>query len=247
VILVGLALFLFVLVSQVIRDGGAAVSWYRRTYDSRSVEYARLAQLHSDLKLAAFDEQLGPPLYQSHSSDHHWTQYLFQRRNYWVQALTENGGDTVRAFAVTTCDQSFTPSFYEFGRKIVLNRSHVADLHSGLPLVSFHWTVPADQPPWFYTMVGGSHVDNFQSFALGEDAACGVNAARIRWKPPRGKNYFQGTVALGRISKPFAQSLVTNTFAEWGPSQAYWPSKSFPIGVDEVRVVALSNSSPPSR
>jgi hypothetical protein len=94
VILVGLALFLFVLVSQVIRDGGAALSWYRRTYDWRSVEYARLAHLHSDLTLAAFERQRGPPLYESHSLDQHWTQYLFQRRSYWVQAITANGADT---------------------------------------------------------------------------------------------------------------------------------------------------------
>lgn len=246
VILVGLVLFLFVLVSQAIRDGGAALSWYRRTYEWRSVEYARLAHLHSDLTLAAFEKQLGDPLYETQSYDHRWTQYLFQRRTYWVQAITVNGGNTVGAFAVTTCDRSFQPTFYAFGGRIVLNRSHLADLREVGP-ASFEYTLPADESPWFYAMIGGARASNFQSFAWGEDGACPSVPPGPRFKPGKGMSPYQGQVALRRVSETFSQSLVVNTFAEWGPTELSWPSKSFHIGVDEFRVHALSNSSPPHR
>jgi hypothetical protein len=149
---------------------------------------------------------------------------------------------------VTTCDPSFQPTFYAFGAKVVLIRSHVADLRAGDPVVSFQYTIPADEAPWFYGVIGGSRADNNQSFALGEDAACGVDVrGGIRFKPPKGMNPYQGRVALGRVSQSFSQSLVTNTFAEWGPSQDSWPSKSFHIGLDEISQVSLSNSSPPPR
>jgi hypothetical protein len=220
--------------------------WYRRTYDWRSVEYGRLAHLHSDLTLAAFEQQLGPPLYESHSRDHNWTQYLFQRRSYRVQAITASHGNTVRAFAVTTCDRSFRPTSYVLGAKVVLDQSRLADLRPRDPSVSFQYTIPADDAPFFYAVTGGSRADNFQSFALGEDAACGIDLRRFHLNLPEGMK-FQGNVPLRRISKPFAKSLVTNTFAEWGPTQFFWPSKSFHIGIDEISVEALSNSSRPTR
>jgi hypothetical protein len=246
VLLAGLALFLFVTIGQAINVGRSATNWLHDTYDWRPAEYARLGRLHSDFTLAAFESELGPPLFEDESYDHRWTEYLFRRRGYWVQALTRRGGDTVGAFAVTACDRSFHPTFYAFRTKVVLNRSRLADFH-GDPFTSFTYTIPADVLPWFFVTTGGGRVSNFQSFAWGADGACwSLNyVAYIPFHPGKGMNEFQGRIRLAKLPKKFARALVIDTFAEWGPKEFAWPNSSFHIGVDEFHLNALSTSAGP--
>ena len=97
--------------------------------DWRQQEYAKLGQLRGGLTLERFREQLGVPLFVTVSKDGLFTEYLFQRRDYWVQAVTDASG-TVQLMSVTSCSNDFQPSFEAFSGPgpIVLNRSRFSDV-----------------------------------------------------------------------------------------------------------------------
>jgi hypothetical protein len=210
--------------------------------DWRKHEYAILAGLHSDQTVARFDQVLGAPLFKRVSQDRRWLELAYQRRGYWVQAVTpqHTTTGTVAFFAVTACSSTFEPTFkLPGGTPITLNQTTLASVRVEVP-PEYRYIVPADAGPDLMEFAIGPHASDFKSYAWGLNNACGTAPSAVTARPvidlaSRCRCYIaSGPVTrLPKAVRRVRRVLVVNTFAEWGPVQnSPWP-RSVWIGVDE--------------
>ena len=210
--------------------------------DWRIHEYALLAGLHSDQTVARFDEVLGAPLFRRVSQDGRWIELAYQRRGYWVQAVTprRNTSGTVAFVAVTACSTEFQPTFtLPGGTPIKLNRTTLAQVRADIA-PEYRYVLPADRGPNVMEFVVGPHFWNFKSFAWGLNGVCGapltqVAGATIEHLALKCRCFIVTgeTDRLPKRDRRFRKDVVVNTFAEWGPVENRdWP-RSIWLGVDE--------------
>ncbi len=231
---------------------GTAVYFGYREYNGhfrwREGEYEKLAALHSDFTLARFEEKLGAPTYERSSEDGKWTEYLFHGRDYWVQAISKTGSETVGFYAVTACSPEFKPEFrLPGGDAVTFHRSTLASLRRNA--FWYRYEVGISTRPTFIELTGGSHALNFKYFGWGFSAACRENEPDF-FVGVLGPYLGGKTGGIGELPKQIrklGQTLTVNTFAEWGPTEGDIISGGWPehmsVGIDQILIGAAENES----
>ncbi|MFI8235016.1 ETEC_3214 domain-containing protein [Streptomyces sp. NPDC085900] len=242
-------------VGAVITTAESITQWYNRHYKWQEEEYGRLSTLRAGFLFQKFREQLGQPSY-SAPLVKNFRQYTFQRRGYWVDAIT-NPGETVVAYAVTSCRSDFNPTFtYPAGgahsRKMVLNKSTLSEILSGNSNVQKMRIAPAvaTNRAYVFIVLAGGNPTKYRQFAAGMNDTCKWHSkgskipmvdAWAQWalenpKPPGANTETFDISALDRSARVLAAQSIPNTYAETAPFVdilALYPDQ---IGVDRIAV-----------
>ncbi|MFD0396110.1 ETEC_3214 domain-containing protein [Streptomyces nogalater] len=151
--------------------------WYQQHFNWQAGESAKLAKLHAGYTLAKFEELLGLPSIQvslGKTGLGNLTQNSFQPRSeYWVDAVTDSRNQVV-AYAVTSCDSGFNPSFtYWDGRRnrtVSLNKTPFSSaLHMGT--LKAHYS-PTLAPHYYFAIQHWSALTINRSYAAGVTNLC---------------------------------------------------------------------------
>jgi hypothetical protein len=143
------------------------------TPDWRADEYAKIDQLRGGLSLDYFKHVLGTPIFVTASDDGQYTQYLFRRRDYWVQAVGNPAG-AVALMAVTSCDEMFRPVFHRFPASsaeftVTLNETMMAELG---PPSDLHYFIGITANTYFYDEYYGANPGDYKTVWFGINDAC---------------------------------------------------------------------------
>lgn len=122
-IIVGLLLVAAVMTALQVIAGtiSSGIESARNRIDWRRPVYESLQSLAAGFSVEKFDEVLGAPVFVRRHE--RWTERSYQGRDHWVQAVVNSEG-VVDFYAVTSCEDSFRPSFtlpYS-GREVRLRR-----------------------------------------------------------------------------------------------------------------------------
>jgi len=196
------------------------------TWFWRGGEYDKLTALRAGFDLRYFEDRLGPPFASRTSNG--YRENGFTGRNYWVQTVSRRG--TVELYAVTSCDQSFHPTFTIAGTniEIELNRDHLADvLPEGDP--AFDYSIGASAPSLFYDAIYGGTGSFYKTTLWGLSSLCGFPKGLSM--PNLGRKQSGFTSALDHKGDEFQSQAVVNTFAETAPAIAGNQPSNFGIGL----------------
>ncbi|MFI0781159.1 ETEC_3214 domain-containing protein [Streptomyces sp. NPDC021212] len=208
-----------------------ANGWYDSHFgdDWRREEYGRLSKLRAGYIFDKFREQLGQPSYRS-SLSAGFVQNSFQRRDYWVDAVTK--GDVVVAYAITSCSKDFNPIITVPGdnpmrKKVILNKSTLADMLAD-PFeeeklrVGSRGTANSYVFMTFYNGNGGK----YREYAVGLNDVCDWNPndrylhnswSGWFWSNMKVKRKSEWDFNLPSLNKPgrvLAAKSLANTYAE---------------------------------
>ena len=198
------------------------------TWFWRGGEYDKLTSLRAGFDLRYFEDQLGPPFTSRVSGG--YRESGFKGRGYWVQAVSRHG--TVELYAVTSCDESFHPTFTVAGSdvEIELNRDHFADvLPEGDP--AFDYSIGASAPSLFYDAIYGGTGGFYKTTLWGLSSLCGFPKGLD--VPNLGRNHSGYTSRLDHEGDEFQRRAVVNTFAESAPAVAGTQPSNFGIGLGD--------------
>lgn len=250
VLIVGLLLFLLASAADLGERVTAAWGWYDDRFEWRDDEYSKLQQLHSDLTLERFEEVLGAPWFRVASEDRRWMEHTFKGRDYWVQAVTRRGSGTVSLYAVTSCSESFRPTFHlADGTRITLNGSTLASVQPKLAfdLRTDYFFPAATANMRFLEEAYGGNPGNYKGFVWGYNDACGdpphltqdeVDAVFDGETPQPGGLYGlrRSVTELAVPLRSLRKRVVVNTFAEWGPTEYFRMGVPFQVGIDRILI-----------
>lgn len=235
-------------VAILVGAGYVVHGWLNDEFRWRDHEYEKLAALHSDFTLARFVEQLGAPVFQRQSPNQKWTEYLFRGRDYWVQAISRIGSQTVGFYAVTACSREFGPEFrLPDGEVVALQRSTLASLRH--EAFEYMYTSGASTRPSFIEFTGGSHAVNFKHFGWGFNGACSGALPLAGGDFAMLSDFLGGKRGgIGDLSEDvleLGRDITVNTFAEWGPTEGFFAAGGWPagmsVGIDEIMIGAAEN------
>ena len=237
------------LISSAITIFGAArasADYYYEHIGWRTAEYKKLDELRAGMNVERFVTELGPAVFVRASPSpvrvgwtprtHVLVESIFRGRGYWVQAIHDEVG-TVWLMAVTSCDESFTPTFQPHSKPpVTLQRTTFAQISpNGNGLRARYFLSAATANSYFYEEAPDINPANYQTFAWGINDACRGWADRI----PR-----DAVVALmdSRLHtetnltsgvQAFRTTAVVNTYVSttvMASPDAIW--ETFPFGVD---------------
>ncbi|MFD9091945.1 ETEC_3214 domain-containing protein [Streptomyces collinus] len=216
--------------------------WYQQHFDWQSGEYAKLAKLHAGYTLGKFQEQLGRPSIQvaiSKTSAGNLTQNTFQpRSDYWVDAVTDPRNRVV-AYAVTSCNPVFNPSFTywdgEQSRTVSLNRTPFSSVLSSVrdigTVKAFY--SPTLAPHYYFAIRPASSISINRSYAWGLTNLCQWKAIRSTHSSTAWNDWFirdwrrfnTGGNALlmpakevDKAGRELMSDYAVNTYAETDPT-----------------------------
>ena len=252
-------------ISAVVVVGSAALDvghWYEQTFDWRDHEYDTLTRLHAGFTDRAFEAALGTPVFDRRSDNGRFRERTFQRREYWVQTVSQEDG-TVVLYAVTVCDGRFHPSFAIPGEAAGYRSATVelgvsrftSVLRSGeskFTRLDFFGTV-ATANQRFLEILGGGNPTNYKTYVWGLNDICGdwyqqyerlVRGARI---PSRVDQSYRGVAARAPgWALRFRRVAPVNTYAETAPQ--FDPRSlrgAFQVGAD--RILTRTSTNPAAR
>jgi hypothetical protein len=172
------------------------------------------------------------------------TDSVFQRRGYWVDAVTKE--NVVVAYAVTSCQADFNPSItYWSGEsqvRLTLNKTPISGAYNNLGAQMKVSLRVASANAYVFEMHFGGNATFYRMHAWGLNDACA-------WQPtkddlfnswnlwPENWRYGQ-TFEYSKLDKPgrdLAERSLINTYAETAPSVTFdvYPDQ---IGVDRTVV-----------
>jgi hypothetical protein len=247
-----LALLAFLITAGITVGGGVtrAAHWYEHRYNWRDGEYEKLRALRAGYTLQTFEDRLGVPMFQRRSRNRKWIESTFQRRDYWVQAISDHAG-TVQAFAVTSCAVDFNPELrLPDSTRIWLNKQTLAsvdpDGRTELTTNANYFESPWPEGAYFYDVGRAGDLANNKAFAWGFNDAC---TNRPEWRTyltrtspvPLGEDgEYNGFLCCGGPKvMAFRTQIPVNTYAETAPQASHdffapEPGRQgdFHIGVD---------------
>lgn len=226
----------------------SVVEW-RPKKDWRSVEYAKLGRLRAGHTLESFRAVLGAPLYRRKPKGGDLTYSTFSPRpDYWVDVVTDRGDVSV-AFAVTSCDADFRPTFtFRDGPdrpRVTLRVTRFQDMkqRSSAEVKAF---MGATTSSYAFHVFYGGNPSSYRSLAWGVNDTCAAwRADRTEhalepWTEWHVRTEDSEAVRPWRELAPSDQErlgrAVVNTYAETAPFVEL--SKVYPtqIGVDRITV-----------
>ena len=242
VLLIGLFLFVVTTAGALLALGEAGWSWYDHKYRWRVAEYRRLNALHAGFTERKFEELLGTPAFYEISDDRRWSERTYRGRGYWLQTVARRGSNAVAFFAITSCSQSFNPTFrLPDGTRITLNKSTLASID--LPFATADYFAPgATANAHFYDILSGGNPENYKSFAWGFNDPC-LNMRRwdqfadVRTFGEFGGSYQGPSEGGGAGIQAFRQKLPVNTYAETAPTVGFAEgARHFQVGPDRILI-----------
>jgi hypothetical protein len=93
--------------TTIIQAIGKSKTFYNSHLGWKRMEEKVINSLAPAMHIAKFHEVLGAPLF-CRKSDSGYAEYVYKRRGYWVQAITDTEGSVV-LYAVTSCSERFRP------------------------------------------------------------------------------------------------------------------------------------------
>jgi len=200
--------------------------------DWREGEYGRIAQLRGGLSIERFRQLLGVPMFVTPSKDGQFTEYLFRRRDYWVQAVADMSG-SVALMSVTSCDKDFQPSIADFGgpNPIVLNQTHFQQ--AGLnPTRLRYFTSAATSNSYYYDEYYLGNLGKYKTYFVGINDACRFEVPNDLRLPFMAQIPQWGDQAV----HAFRANAVANTYGETGVFFDERVLESFQIGATRILV-----------
>ncbi|MBL1108754.1 hypothetical protein JK361_29925 [Streptomyces sp. 5-8] len=218
--------------------------WYQQHFDWQAGEYAKLAKLHAGYTLDKFTEQLGRPSIQiaiNKTSLGNLTQSTFQPRGeYWVDAVTDPHNRVV-AYAVTSCNSDFNPSFtywddqHNRNTTVSLNKTGFSSAFSSIRDAG---TVKANYsgsmgPKYYFAIKPWNAYSINRSYAWGVTNLCPWRAIKPTHRSDAWLNWFNRqvqrfntggyalTVAgekLDKMGQDLMSEYAVNTYAETAPT-----------------------------
>ncbi|MFF0044246.1 ETEC_3214 domain-containing protein, partial [Streptomyces mirabilis] len=242
--------------------------WYQQHFNWQAGEYAKLAKLHAGYTLQKFEEQLGRPSIQaaisktSSSSLRNLTQNTFQPRSeYWVDAVTDPHNRVV-AYAVTSCNSDFNPSFSYGGgqqaRTASLNKTPFSSVLSSVldagTVKAFY--SPTFAPHYYFAIQPWSAVSINRSYAWGLTNLCPWKAIKsthpsavwndwfnreVRRFNAEGYNLVMPAKEPDKLGRDLMSDYAVNTYAETAPAVDFdvYPDHRGIARLGLVRLVGL--------
>lgn len=262
ILILGLIAFLL---TTSITIGGAvtgALHWYDTKHEWRQREYRKLEGLRAGFTIEHFDAVLGQPVFRRSSARGKLQESTFEGRDYWVQAVSSASTGSVDLYAVTSCSQSFNPTFVLPDRtKITLNRAALARIHpsGGFDAQANYFAPGATADAHFIDYAYGGNPWNYKSFAWGFNDAC-VNLPgwdhylpKTDWPFGADGQYFGRSVGGGPEIQAFRRRIPVNTYAETSPTAGFDffrnggnENRDFQVGVDRILIrTVIEPSYPP--
>jgi hypothetical protein len=215
--------------------------------DWRDEEYRRIASLAGGLSIDYFREVLGTQMFERRSPDGRFTEHLFRRPGYWVQAIADADG-AVGLMTVTSCVDEFRPRFEgqpppSFPRlgTVVLNESHFADTETEPSRVRY-FTSGATANSYYYDEYYLGNPGNYKTYFVGINDACPYQLPE-----DSALAIFEAGAAAGALepTDPRVATLragaVANTYGETAPFFDESALDAFQIGADRI----LTRTAPP--
>ena len=174
VVLLGIGVLVAGAISQVLGFASEVWGYAQSRYAWRSDEYEILDGLVPGSNLDSFAAGLGEVTIKREHEGGAITELLYKRRDHWVQALVDPA-DTVRAFAVVSCDPSFRPvfdaTFYGAAESIALQDTVLAE---ATDTGSYEYFVSgAAAPSTLLEYLPGGNPRNYQTVFWGSSDVCG--------------------------------------------------------------------------
>lgn len=94
-------------ITTIIQTIDKSKTFYNVHIGWKRVEEKTINSLAPAIHITKFQEILGAPLF-CRKSNSRYTEYVYKRRAYWVQAITDTEGSVV-LYAVTSCSERFRP------------------------------------------------------------------------------------------------------------------------------------------
>lgn len=226
----------------------SVVEW-RPKKDWRSVEYAKLGRLRAGHTLESFRAVLGAPLYRRTPKGGDLTYSTFSPRpDYWVDVVTDSDDVSV-AFAVTSCEADFRPTFtFRDGPahpRVTLRATRFQDMEqrSSANVKAF---LGATTSSYAFHVIGSSNPTSYRSLAWGVNDTCSAwpdvqtADALEQWAEWHIRTEDSEIIRPWSELAPSDQErlgrVVVNTYAETAPFTEF--SKVYPkqIGVDRITV-----------
>ncbi|MFF7082477.1 ETEC_3214 domain-containing protein [Streptomyces lavendulae] len=214
--------------------------WYQQNFNWQAGEYAKLAKLHAGYTIEKFEEELGRPSIRitiSKTNLGNLTQNTFQPRSeYWVDAVTDPHNRVV-AYAVTSCDSDFNPSFTywdgEQRRVVSLNETPFLSVFSPLPETGSvkAYISGSIGPKYYFAIRAADSISANRSYAWGVTNLCPWKAVRsthpdawVDWFSSAARRFETGGYAitvhakeLDKLGMDLMSEYAVNTYAETAP------------------------------
>jgi hypothetical protein len=212
----------------------------------RNDEYAKLQSLKAGFALPYFENALGPPVFSRPAPSGGYKESTFRGHDYWVQALSGRG--VVDVYAVTSCDESFRPTFDipNTQMRIELRRSSLSDIaHEASVEYFMSGTTGYD---YFYESLPGSNPTYYKSFMWGITDPCpDWPTQRLKYlerdllRFGNGFGTYEGLASEGGpVLRKFREVAVVNTYVETAPNVYFLGNAAsfggFHIGPDRLLV-----------
>ncbi len=237
--------------SNIYQSADRKVNW-------RSHEYAILEGLKAGFSTSRFDSELGAPAFVRPSKNRRFVEKTYQRRDYWVQTVSTRDG-TTQLYTVTSCDQSFRPSFEAPAVGTVkLRDTRFAEMTKAKDSafgVRLDYFIPgATANARFLDLKYGANPGNYKTYAWGIVDACAdfylwfgrafkqhaipfgprTSASQEMWSKSR-YEYAGSLEKSNRWIRRFRRREEVNTYAETAPLADVSAIRSqFQIGPDRI-------------
>ncbi|WP_331718837.1 hypothetical protein OG851_43190 (plasmid) [Streptomyces sp. NBC_00161] len=226
----------------------SVVEW-RPKKDWRSVEYAKLGRLRAGHTLESFRAVLGAPLYRRTPKGGNLTYSTFSPRpDYWVDVVTDSHDVSV-AFAVTSCEADFRPTFtFRDGPthpRVTLRATRFQDMEQRSS-ANVKALMGATTSSYAFHVFYGGNPSSYRSLAWGVNDTCSAwredqtEDALRPWAEWHIRTEDSEAIRPWSELAPSDQErlgrVVVNTYAETAPFIEF--SKVYPeqIGVDRITV-----------
>jgi hypothetical protein len=212
---------------------------YDRRFNWREREYAKLEGLRAGFQLERFRDALGTPVFRRAARNGSLLESSFRGRDYWVQTISDRQG-AVKAFAVTSCDESFRPTLVgPVDLRVTLQQSTLASVAGDdafPPDVDVVLAIGTTANTFLFDVLYGGNPTLYKSVAWGANDACppplATRAARLLRE--RGLFDFRGSVTRRPVLREIQPLVTVNTYAETAPGVDFRELAPFQIGVDRI-------------
>jgi hypothetical protein len=135
-------------------------------------QYGRLTSFRAGMTASYLESKIGPPILSQRWPNGTLIDKTYRGNNYYVEAV-QDASDTVKLFAVTSCDPGFHPAFRTpSGKAVTLQESTFADVSEpGVTTVSYFLS-GATAPSYFFESIYEGNPGLYKTWIVGVNDSC---------------------------------------------------------------------------